>query len=190
MCTGQAAERPPKIPVATASPTVTPLTMPAVTVATLVAEDDQVAARVASWNVPSLICASSRTSADCPTATESRGCGRQASASATGGPMVTVTGAEETGTPVRASVALATRVMVLPAAAPAVAETEKVEPTVGRDPETLEGEAVTEATVRVAGFCTVAGPAVAAGGVTAVPAFASVPEAEAVKARLPLPATE
>src|SRR6266852_6574539 len=53
-----------------------------------------------------------------------------------------------------------------------------------------DGEAVTEATVRVAGFCTVAGPAAAAGAVTAVPAFASVPEAEAVKARLPLPATE
>src|SRR5713226_5348894 len=142
MCTGQAAERPPKIPVATASPTATPLTMPDVTVATLVAEDDQVAARVASWNVPSLICASSRTSPDCPCVTESRGCGRQPSASATGAPMVMVTGAEKTGTPVRASVALATRVMVLPAAAPAFAETEKVAPSVGLVPETLEGAAM------------------------------------------------
>src|SRR5712692_4533253 len=142
MCTGQGAERPPKFPVATASPTATPWTMPAVTVATLVAEDDQVAARVASWNVPSLICASSRASPDCPCAMESCGCGRQRSASTTGGPMVTVTGAEETGTPVKASVALATRVMVLPTAAPVFAETEKVEPTVGRDPETLEGAAM------------------------------------------------
>ncbi len=341
MCTGQAAERPPKIPVATASPTATPLTMPAVTVAMLAAEDVQVAASVASPNVPSLICVSSRVSADCPCAMESRGSGRQRSASTTGGPMVTVTGAEETGTPVKASVALATRVMVLPAAAPAFAETENVEPSVGREPETLEGaamvpdpvaesescvttapavfqalatavsdpppcsvarlsgkvmatcravmlmgaevtlaaltavpalaslpvapvvkvkgpsdcavkgmwktvllppasveappegdptcvavalaempasctcvaeaspllrsatatsmasprcasegEAITEATVRLAGFCTVAGPAAAAGAVTAVPALASVPEAEAVKERLPLPATE
>src|SRR5712664_760578 len=117
MCTGQVAERPPKIPVATASPTATPLTMPVVTVAMLAAEDDQVAASVGSPNAPSLICASSRASPDCPCAMESCGCGRQRSASTIGGPMVTVTGAEETGTPVKASVALATRVMVLPTAA-------------------------------------------------------------------------
>jgi hypothetical protein len=54
--------------------------------------------------------------------------------------MVTVTGVEETCAPA-ASVALATSVMVLPAAAPEFAETVKVAPMVGRDPETLEGAA-------------------------------------------------
>src|SRR5258708_5427157 len=55
---GRAGEGPPKTPAAPAPPAPTPLTIPAVTVAMLVAEDDQVAARVASWNEPSLICAS------------------------------------------------------------------------------------------------------------------------------------
>src|SRR5260370_26054746 len=159
MCTGQVAERPRKRPVATASPPPPPLTLPAVTVATLVAEDDQVAARVASWNVPSLSCVSSRASSDCPCAMESCGCGRQRSASTTGGPMVTVTGAEETGTPVKASVALATRGMVLPTAAPAFAETGKVEPTGGRDPRTLAGPAMLAGTVAESASCGATAPA-------------------------------
>jgi len=44
--------------------------------------------------------------------------------------------------------------------------------------------------VRVAGFWTVADPAGAAGGVSGVPEFSSDPDAEAVKERVPLPATE
>src|SRR6266849_3656152 len=53
-----------------------------------------------------------------------------------------------------------------------------------------EGDAVTEATVRLAGFCTVAVPAFAAGGARVFPALASVPEAEAESESEPLPETE
>src|SRR5207302_9888201 len=53
-----------------------------------------------------------------------------------------------------------------------------------------EGDAVTEATMRLAGFCTVAVPAFAAAGARVFPAFASVPEAEAEIESEPLPETE
>ena len=60
--------------------------------------------------------------------------------------MIT-TGAEETIAPA-ASVALATSVMVAPAAAPAFADTAKVDETVGRVPETLDGAAIEPAFAR------------------------------------------
>src|SRR5438105_14162199 len=66
------------------------------------------------------------------------GCGRHRSESTPGGPTVTLTGVDETIAPA-ASVALATNVMTLPAAAFAFADTEKVPPTVWRDPEMLAG---------------------------------------------------
>ena len=139
-------ERPPNAEVITASPAATPCTTPAETVAIAAADEDQVADNVASSKVPSLFCASSLASPDCPEAMVSCGCGRHRSASTPGGPTVTVTGVEDTLAPA-ASVALATKVMMLPAAAFAFAVTEKVPPTVWRDPEMLAGAA------------TVAGPA-------------------------------
>src|SRR5712664_1013079 len=85
--------------------------------------------------------------------------GRQRSASVTGGPMVITTGAEETIAPA-ASVALATSVMVLPAAAPAFADTEKLDPTVGRVPEMLAGAATAPGPVAESESCVIAAPAV------------------------------
>src|SRR6266850_285543 len=85
--------------------------------------------------------------------------GRQRSASVTGGPMVITTGAEETIAPA-ASVALATSVMVLPAAAPAFAATEKLDPTVGRVPEMLAGAATVPGPVAESESWVIAAPAV------------------------------
>src|SRR5258708_28799887 len=52
-----------------------------------------------------------------------------------------------------------------------------------------EGEAVAEATVRVAGFCTVAGPAVAAGAITAGAPVPPGPGAGGAEREAPRPAT-
>ncbi len=72
--------------------------------------------------------------------------------------MIT-TGAEETIAPA-ASVALATSVMVLPAAVPAFADTEKLDPTVGRVPEMLAGAATAPGPVAESESCVIAAPAV------------------------------
>src|SRR6267142_857051 len=73
--------------------------------------------------------------------------------------MVITTGSEETIAPA-ASVALATRVMVLPAAAPEFADTEKLDPTVGRVPEMLAGAATVPGPVAESESWVIAAPAV------------------------------
>src|ERR1700694_3691894 len=93
--------------------------------------------------------------------------GRQRTASVTGGPTVITTGAEETIAPA-ASVALATSVMVAPAAAPAFADTAKVDETVGRVPETLDGAAIEPGPVAAIESCVIAAPAVFQALATAV----------------------
>ena len=54
---------------------------------------------------------------------------------------------------------------------------------------TSDGVATTDVTVRLAGFCTVAGPAVAGPAETGMAAFASVPPTEAANVSEPLPVT-
>src|SRR3981189_2702161 len=73
--------------------------------------------------------------------------------------MVITTGSEETMAQA-ASVALATRVRVMPAAAPAFADTEKLDPTVGRVPEMLSGAATVPGPVAESDSWVAAAPAV------------------------------